>query len=86
VEKNNTNCDCFIGFLSGEEVNKSSFKEEVNKIVYFQPELKKYGLLKGEPQTAKQIVDNRKGYLSRFKYCPYCGKIIDWKSIIGEII
>lgn len=86
VKKNNTICDCFIGFLSGEEVRISSLKWQLNNIVGMQPVLKKHGLLKGEPQTAKQIVDNRKGYLSRFKHCPYCGEIIDWKSVINEVI
>lgn len=75
-------CDCFIGFLSGEEVRKSKLKRMVNDIVKLQPELKKYGLLKGEPLTAKQLVDGRKGYLSRFSYCPYCGNKIDWKTVL----
>ena len=75
-------CDCFIGFLSGEEVRKSGLKRMVNDIVELQPQLKKYGILNGEPNTAKQIVDGRKGYLSRFSYCPYCGNKIDWKTVL----
>ena len=78
-------CDCFIGFLSGEDVKKSNFIRLVNDIVTLQPELKKYGILNGEPQTAKQIVDGRKGYLSRFNYCPYCGEKINWKDILNTI-
>ena len=76
-------CDCFIGFLSGEEVRKSKLKRMVNDIVELQPQLKKYGILNGEPNTAKQIVDGRKGYLSRFSYCPYCGNKIDWKTVLS---
>ena len=76
-------CDCFIGFLSGEEVRKSELKRMVNDIVELQPQLKKYGMLNGEPNTAKQIVDGRKGYLSRFSYCPYCGNKIDWKTVLS---
>ena len=77
-------CDCFIGFLSGEEVRKSELKRMVNDIVELQPQLKKYGILNGEPNTAKQIVDGRKGYLSRFSYCPYCGNNIDWKTVLSS--
>jgi benzoyl-CoA reductase/2-hydroxyglutaryl-CoA dehydratase subunit BcrC/BadD/HgdB len=80
----NKNCDCFIGFLSGEEINKSTLKEKVDRIVELQPKFKKIGLLKGEPNTAIQIVDGRKGYLSRFSFCPYCGQKINWKEIINE--
>jgi len=77
-------CDCFIGFLNGEEVRKSELKRMVNNIVELQPKLKKYGMLTGKPNTAKQIVDGRKGYLSRFSYCPYCGNKINWKSILSS--
>jgi len=77
-------CNCFIGFLSGEEVKKSDIKRQVDDIVRLQPELKKYGMLNGEPQTAKQIVDGRKRYLSRFSYCPYCGEKIDWKTVLSS--
>lgn len=77
-------CDCFIGFLSGEEVRKSDIKRQVDDIVGLQPQLKEYGMMKGEPQTAKQILDGRKGYLSRFSYCPYCGDKIKWKLIVDS--
>jgi hypothetical protein len=81
---NNTKkeCNCFIGHLSGEEIHKSTIDFEVESIVRIQPQFKKYGLLKGMPQTKSQIVDGRKGYLSRFTYCPYCGEKLDWKQIL----
>jgi hypothetical protein len=79
-------CDCFIGFLSGEDVRKSELKRMVDDIVKLQPRLKKYGLLSGEPNTAKQIVDGRKGYLSRFSYCPYCGEKINWKQVLSNCL
>lgn len=86
MKKNTQNnyCDCFIGFLDGEQVRKSDIKRQVDDIVEIQPELKKYGMLKGEPQTAKQIIDGRKGYLNRFSYCPYCGKKINWKTVLSN--
>lgn len=37
-------CDCFIGFLSGEEVRKSELKRMVNDIVELQSQLQKYSL------------------------------------------
>lgn len=76
------NCDCFIGFLSNEDVKKSNIKRIVDEVVRLQPALKKYGLLNGEPNSAKQLVDGRKGYLGRFSYCPYCGEKINWKEIL----
>ena len=79
-------CDCFIGFLSGEEVRKSTIDFEVERIVNIQPTFKKYGLLKGEPQSKSQIVDGRKGYLSRFVYCHYCGKKINWKQVLSNFL
>ena len=66
-----SSCDCFIGFLCGERIEKSTIEFEVKSLSKMQLEYKKYGILKGEPQTPKQIVDGRKGYLSRFSYCPY---------------
>lgn len=80
------NCDCLVGFISGKQVNKSTIDYEVEKIVSVQPIFKKYGLLKGEPQTKSQIVDGRKGYLSRFIYCPYCGEKINWKKVIRNCL
>ena len=79
-----SSCDCFVGFLSGEKVNKSTIDYEVERIVNIQPTFKKYGLLNGEPQTKSQIVDGRKGYLSRFVYCPYCGEKVNWKQVLSN--
>jgi len=77
-----TSCDCFVGFLSGEQVNKSTIDDEVQSIVNIQPTFKKYGLLNGEPQSKSQIVDGRKGYLDRFNYCPNCGEKVNWKQVL----
>ena len=81
-----SNCDCFIGFLSGEKVNKSTIDYEVKRISNIQPKFKEYGLLNGEPLSPKQIVDNRRGYLSRFVYCPYCSEKINWKQVLSNCI
>lgn len=63
-----SSCDCLVGFLSGERVNKSTIDYEVKRISNMQPKFKEYGLLNGEPLSPKQIVDNRRGYLTRFAY------------------
>ena len=78
-------CDCFIGFLSGERVYKSDISYKIESIEKIQPTFKAYGIMKGEPLSKKQIVDNRRGYLSRFAFCPHCGKNLNWKSIIENI-
>ena len=33
-----------------------------------------------EDYTAKEFLDRRKGYMTMFNYCPYCGEKIDWKA------
>lgn len=29
----------------------------------------------------KDYIDGRKGLITKFQYCPYCGEEINWKSI-----
>jgi len=77
-------CDCLIGFVCGESVSKSTIDYEVNRIFEIQPVFEKLGILKGEPLSKKQIVDNRRGNLSRFAYCPYCGTKIKWNQILEK--
>lgn len=76
------NCDCLIGFISGEKAYKSTLEYEVERIENIQPIFKSYGLLNGEPLNKKQIIDNRRGYLSRFQFCPHCGEKLNWKKIL----
>jgi hypothetical protein len=35
--------------------------------------------------TKKQVLDSRRGYISKFNYCPDCGVKLNWKQITGEI-
>lgn len=79
-----SSCDCLLGFLSGEKVNKSDIDYEVKRISDIQPKFKEYGMLNSEPLSPRQIVDNRRGYLSRFAYCPYCGEKINWKQVLSN--
>ena len=81
-----SSCDCLLGFLSGEKVNKSTIDYEVKRISDIQPKFKEYGMLNGEPLSPRQIVDNRRGYLSRFAYCPYCGEKLNWKQVLSNCL
>jgi hypothetical protein len=75
-------CDCTIGYLVDKHVKISELYDEVNGIVEYQKRLKSS---KSEPSTAEEIIDNRRGYLQRFTYCPDCGYKINWKRIILDI-
>ena len=79
-------CDCLVGFVSGERVKKSTIGYEVKRIADIQSELKEYKMLQKEPLTQKHIVDNRRGYLSRFVYCPYCGEKLNWKQLLSHCL
>jgi len=81
-----SSCDCLIGFISGDKVSKSTIEYEVKSISNMMPKYKEYNMLKGEPLTPKQIVDNRRGYLSRFAYCPYCGEKLNWKRLLSNCL
>ena len=79
-------CDCLIGRLSSEDVNKSNIIDELNRARAKFSMLKKYGLCKDKKDlTNKEMADNRRGYLHRFKFCPYCGEKLDWKEILKNI-
>ena len=79
-------CDCFIGFLCGEQINLSNLKDQIIDILNVEPLLYQYNLTNQKPLTTiKEIVDNRRGYLSRFIYCPYCGQKLEWKKIIKNL-
>ncbi len=77
--------DCMIGFLSGEEVYKSTLSFEVQRIANLMPVYEQYGILNGKSLTPKEIVDNRRGYLSRFNFCPDCGEMLNWKEILKDL-
>lgn len=75
-------CDCKIGSCCDGDVMKSILFKTMSEMADTQIMLKKHGLLNGEPLTAKQLVDGRKGYLWRYNYCPYCGEKINWKELL----
>ena len=79
-------CDCFIGRLCSEEVRKSNIIGNITEATLTLPRLQKYGLYKDRKcLTPKEMADNRRGYLHRFIFCPYCGEKINWKEILKDI-
>jgi len=77
-------CDCFLGFLTGTHLSKSDVCEIVNRGLNVYNQTCYYR--QSKPLTIKQYIDGRRGYLSRFTYCPYCGEKINWGNIIKQII
>jgi hypothetical protein len=81
-----TDCDCLLGFISGDKIYRSNLDFELERTTTVQSQFYDMGLLKGKPLKAKDILDNRRGYISRFTYCPYCGEKFNWKNIINNYI
>lgn len=79
-------CDCLIGSLYDDAITIDSVKEIIEYTISRQATLAKHGLLKGEPSTKKEILDGRKGYISRFNFCPYCGTKVNWKQVISDCL
>lgn len=78
-------CDCYIGELCGDDVRLSTILSEINSVINTQKNFKSMNLLNGDVKTKSQIVDNRRGFLSRFNFCPFCGIKIDWKQILKDL-
>jgi hypothetical protein len=75
-------CDCKLGYISSDAVYKSNIEYEAKRVISVQQNLKKLKLLKGEPLTQiSEVLDFRKGYLSGYTYCPFCGEKINWNKI-----
>lgn len=82
--KTKTDCDCFLGFISGDKIYKSNLNYELDRTSSIQSNFYDMGLLKGKPLNPKDILDNRRGYISKFTFCPYCGDKINWKKITNS--
>ena len=74
---------CRVGVMGDEIVTFEDILFEAERIENFQKQPRNQEIFKiKEPLTIKQILDNRRGYLQRFNYCPDCGKKIDWKFLM----
>jgi hypothetical protein len=79
-------CDCSIGtYDRGDLLHKSTYLEILRDISKLQRNLYKMGLRISVPLSAQQIADNRRGYITRYNYCPKCGAKHDWKQLVKEI-
>ena len=80
--------ECVIGLLYQNDnidlCNLSSLKEHIQERKEFNVEAKKYNMpyLVMTEWTLRDYADKRISTdLTRFDFCPYCGKKIDWKEI-----
>ena len=81
-------CECWVGVLHDyDDTRVVDLKELKNNIQeqkeYAEWESKMYGVNE-KYYTLADYCDKRKSTdLTRFNYCPLCGKKIDWKAIKG---
>ena len=81
-----SDCFCVIGtYERNEPLRLSEYVEILKDMAKVQRNFADMGLLRGEPLTAREMADNRRGYIHRYNYCPYCGAKHDWKQLIKEI-
>lgn len=79
-------CDCYIGKMNNEFLLISTIQYELEKTSRLQKVYKNSNLFKDQKTlTPLELVDNRKGYVSRFVFCPYCGTKVDWKTIVNNL-
>lgn len=74
-------CDCVIGRMGDDLIQDSGLLCALDETIVHMVALKKHNFIKGEVLTRSQLIDNRRGYFTRFNYCPYCGIEIDWKEV-----
>ena len=84
--KNIEKCECFIGIIHNYDdtrlVTLEQLKYEIEWLQSRKESLKEYGIYK--IYSLSDYCDKRKSTdLTRFNYCPICGKKIDWKAIKG---
>ena len=80
--------DCIIGLLFetdySELITLDELKCHIAERIAFNFECDKLGMseIKYKEYTLKDYADRRRSTnLTRFEYCPDCGKKIDWKAI-----
>ena len=79
--------ECYIGVLYRMDNNDLITLDELKEYLeeekaYDKKIYEMYGIEFRPLYTLKDYADGRKGHnLTKFNYCPYCGKRIDWKKI-----
>jgi len=85
--------ECIIGLLHDSYLNEITLsdlkrhiltRKEMNEYIIETYRCKKHPMIVPE-WGLKDYADRRKSTnLTRFEFCPYCGKKIDWKKIKNE--
>ena len=79
-------CECIIGIKEEALVTFDELKEIIKRDAEFKKTNYKMWSIMGNKYTLDDYCDRRKSTdLTRFNYCPLCGKKIDWKSYKGAI-
>lgn len=82
--------ECIIGLLYDDGyflIEVKELKEHIKEVKEYNQSLdeQEIKIFRAEEYTLKDYCDKRKSTnLTRFEFCPYCGKKIDWKKIKNE--
>ena len=77
-------CECIIGIKGEDLVTFDELKEIIKRDAEFKKTNYKMWSIMGNKYSLNDYCDRRKSTdLTRFNYCPFCGKKIDWKAIKG---
>ena len=81
-------CECWIGVLHDYDDTRVVDLEELKKNIqtekeYAERKFKMYGVNEKYYNLADYCDKRKSTDLTRFNYCPLCGKEIDWKAIKG---
>jgi hypothetical protein len=84
-------CDHVIGMLRDTFLRPSNIKSIIEDDVYSANRYRKnIAFLKGEEKPelicTADFFDRRKGYMTMFNNCPYCGVKVDWKAAKQSVL
>jgi hypothetical protein len=80
-----SDCDCIIGEQNDHKLKISDYKIYLLQSSQIQKSLFDWGMLKHKPLSPRELADNRRGYVHRYNYCPYCGKKHNWKQLLKDV-
>lgn len=64
--------ECVYGIMDSTELTETSLSTVGRPIIGYQ-----FGYF-AQYGKVKDLIDRRKGYITGYYYCPYCGKKLDW--------
>lgn len=77
-------CNCFLGFSNQDKIYKNNITYMVKMIANVQSIFHEWRNGSDSKLTPKEILDSKKGYISKFNFCPECGEKINWKEISNK--